>query len=971
METKILQVFYDNNGLPYKDQERLVHFPIVGSGFQGASNTTQIRFYFGTLGDTGTSWVATSKLPNGKIGSKVLTVEYDSELNEYYALMVLDSFYFQYKGDVFISLQGYDGGIEYTYDSEEEIYTINGTPTIQATGSIKIAINYATQFIGSGEESNADMQSLLALLGTKVTKTNTGQKVYVTLANGSQDTFTWDYYANQYTIPRRDINGAIKVGNPATNGDAVNLYYLNDNYGYLKNHIGYTDFGLFFLDVNGLSFKSTSFSQTANTDSYETYRFGGSAYNKSVNLNVEFSNINLKATTGITLRAPNNITVYNDILKASGIAVNIGSSTNRFSKGYFSNLYTPKLIDNRNNEYLLGESTNGQTYTIAPKSWVEDYVASQLSSVYKPQGSASVSSLNALTKSSEMNGYVYNVTTDGSLTNQDSSTLSVNAGDNVVFLWESGSWKWDDMSSFVDLSSYWTSTQTQNYIASQLADRAIFAGEVASTKVADFYNQYGTGIFLLNITGRGWILDLKTVVIGDSSITVTGSAISLEIFEQRVCNYASISLTENMYNLLNSVMTASYPLTSKVLNSSHSVVNLYGDKPVIFKINGSTDNNLYIGSFTMGTTNIGTVSDPLYEYEIEIECLDNANRWIRTGSSSNQYISLTIADVMNSTYLHIYEDSTNKVTSLSGSSTDTQYPSAKCVWDISQDIREVAEGKCDTFILSYEETVAHVKTLLTNSGAPYKAYKYLAGSYFDEQTPTEITSEVINGDYDSATLRNSLFNSQNASLSVTAGVEYPNKSYLILRQDFNFNFVEIGATSNISFWRIGDIVLVIETDVPDRWIAGTGSSATLYKLETAKVSLDNYYTKNHDLVPSSNGTYVLGNIDHRFGNLYLGGVEQPQIDFTDNYNLSLGMVGFYRNDVNMQFSCSSGNFVFDSNILPKVTNSSDLGSSTYKFKDINFAGSLKGGTTLTQSQYDALVSGGTVDSDTFYFIEEE
>ena len=171
MEIKILQVFLGADGLPYKDQERTVHFPIVGSGFQGASNTTKIRFYYDKLveqDDTETNWVACAKLPNGKIGSKVLETDYDSTLGEYYALLELDSFYFQYKGDVYISLQGYQGGVQVSYDEETELYTINGTPTIASTGSIKLSVNYATQFVGSGETSNVNFQRILADLGTKL-----------------------------------------------------------------------------------------------------------------------------------------------------------------------------------------------------------------------------------------------------------------------------------------------------------------------------------------------------------------------------------------------------------------------------------------------------------------------------------------------------------------------------------------------------------------------------------------------------------------------------------------------------------------------------------------------------------------------------------------------------------------------------------------------------------------------------------
>lgn len=168
MKTKVLQVFYNENGLPFKDQERTVHFPVIGSGFMGASNTTQIKFYFKEIGDDAVKYVAVSKLPNGKIGSKVLENYFDSELNEPYALLELDSYYTQYKGDLFISLQGYQGGVQVNYNEDTELYEIEGTPTIQATGSIKFTNNYATQFVGSGEEQNITLQQLLAIISDTV-----------------------------------------------------------------------------------------------------------------------------------------------------------------------------------------------------------------------------------------------------------------------------------------------------------------------------------------------------------------------------------------------------------------------------------------------------------------------------------------------------------------------------------------------------------------------------------------------------------------------------------------------------------------------------------------------------------------------------------------------------------------------------------------------------------------------------------
>ena len=184
MESKVLRVFYGNDCLPYKDSNRSVHFPIAGNAFQGANNSTEIRFYYGLLAGDDTTWVAVTKLPNGKIGSKVLTSYLDSELNEYYAKLELSSFYTQYKGDVYISLQGYQGGV--TVEEDDGIYTITGTPTIRATGSIKLAINYATQFVGSGEEENVTLQELFGYLSNKLDI----NKAIVTVANISSADIT-------------------------------------------------------------------------------------------------------------------------------------------------------------------------------------------------------------------------------------------------------------------------------------------------------------------------------------------------------------------------------------------------------------------------------------------------------------------------------------------------------------------------------------------------------------------------------------------------------------------------------------------------------------------------------------------------------------------------------------------------------------------------------------------------------------
>ena len=221
MEIKILQVFYDKNGLPYKDKERQVHFPIAGTGFLGASNTTQIKFYYDELDNLDeTTWVAVSKLPNGKVGSRVLESHLDSTLNEHYALLELDSYYTQYKGDVFISLQGYQGGVNLDYNEETSLYEIHGTPTIAATGSIKFTINYANQFVGSGETDNINFQRILADLGTKLgIRANS---VYVdTLPNVGND--------NTFYVIKNDPNDSNKANIYIWNSETKHYIWVGDN----------------------------------------------------------------------------------------------------------------------------------------------------------------------------------------------------------------------------------------------------------------------------------------------------------------------------------------------------------------------------------------------------------------------------------------------------------------------------------------------------------------------------------------------------------------------------------------------------------------------------------------------------------------------------------------------------------------------------------------------------------------------
>ena len=166
MQTKILNVFYGQDYLPYKDKELSVHYPVSGATFQNANLTSEVHFYFDKIGGTNTTWVANTKLPNGKIGSQILQTSSDENGN--YAIMPLTTFHTQYKGEIYVCLQGYEGDIEYEYDDDTDIYTIHGTPVIGTTGSIKLNVAYSTGIIGSSEDEDITLQVILAYLGEKL-----------------------------------------------------------------------------------------------------------------------------------------------------------------------------------------------------------------------------------------------------------------------------------------------------------------------------------------------------------------------------------------------------------------------------------------------------------------------------------------------------------------------------------------------------------------------------------------------------------------------------------------------------------------------------------------------------------------------------------------------------------------------------------------------------------------------------------
>lgn len=167
--SRVLNVFYGADRLPYKDQERQVHYPMVGNSFAGASLVDEIRFYAKDLGTENNVFVGIAKRPDGQRGYQVLTYGYDTELNEPYWTFNVAGWFTEKVGNVFVSLNVYQGGVDIEVDEDSGLAIVSGTPIIQATGSVVLSTNYAPVMDnGYGAVPTIDVQEALSLVGSKV-----------------------------------------------------------------------------------------------------------------------------------------------------------------------------------------------------------------------------------------------------------------------------------------------------------------------------------------------------------------------------------------------------------------------------------------------------------------------------------------------------------------------------------------------------------------------------------------------------------------------------------------------------------------------------------------------------------------------------------------------------------------------------------------------------------------------------------
>ena len=261
------------------------------------------------------------------------------------------------------------------------------------------------------------------------------------------------------------------------------------------------------------------------------------------------------------------------------------------------------------------------------------------------------------------------------------------------------------------------------------------------------------------------------------------------------------------------------------------------------------------------------------------------------------YINVTLADGTYTGQVFVLselESVGNKVTSLTSSSTDKQYPSAKAVFDALQNVIAVAEGKCKSYVLSNNYLLSE------DSWSNYTVY--------DENGDAIATW----ADFQTLVGARSLLNDQ--LKTQTAFTDNLSLYYVLTGSYPSFYFHR--AENYFADAKTGDVLLVVEINVPDRWLEVSTNSITFNILETAKVVIANMVTT--DTAQTITGTKTIIN----------------ELDF--KYSLAASHIWKLIAESDTSFT-----FGLDNSILCNFTTNNGYDFGSYNLKT---TGSLKGAT---------------------------
>ncbi len=206
-----------------------------------------------------------------------------------------------------------------------------------------------------------------------------------------------------------------------------------------------------------------------------------------------------------------------------------------------------------------------------------DIIKDGISSAYKIQGSSSVADLNSLEKTAAKNGFVYNITDSGSLTNEDSSTITVQVGDNVVLVWNEGEWYWDRLTGIVDTSNLVTLDTDQTITGKKTFNNSIYLPTTGGFIVCGNSNEIQINQNETKFDGKVRPWSGNTFDLGDSLYTWKDLYLSGKSYFSNPNALATFKLYENDYGRIRLESSVSgvnterfeiHPTTNFIINSN-------------------------------------------------------------------------------------------------------------------------------------------------------------------------------------------------------------------------------------------------------------------------------------------------------------------------------------------------------------------------------------------------------------------
>ena len=873
MSEKVIKVFFDQSGLPYKDKELTTHFPIVGSGFLGASNTTKIRFYFENIGTLNDTYLAVSKLPNGKQGSQLLNIK-SSDENGQYAELSLSEWYFQAKGDVFIGLKVYRGGVEVEIDNETGFSIVSGDPVIMVTGSIKLAINYAP--IGDVPDYRDEFTAyndILALMGEKpdidtvpllvnfsdyatwgALYEYVGNRPFVAYVNGVLSVCAIESEDSDYELLVNNSLGIFKTGTLSLDSA------IGDEYGAIAFE-QYEEINNNVIDLTGMSGTLTSEQQEliSKPNAYIRKDFNSLYYKMSVDTFLHISLV--EYTDYVTLFTG---TIVIDTSSNPYTWTQTNKSTNIYKKEKVDSLVSGLETKINASGHSLSATIDNQTYimTISLKDKNNNVISTQ-------QVDLPLESI--VTSATYYDEYSYGgvdyekVIVIVLATTPVPTIVPVGALVEGLITEETLDTTLESYVKDVEITSIKTVAEVLEEIG---GNNHIFSFDLMGIKYL--------GLF---VEGQGTDTDLE--LWSPSGTSKVASIDTTQLFRNEMSNAVVESSYFPIVSLSNPITTLSDEQMT-ILGQNNSVIS-YGGR-LYYKSNDAGGSIEFVCPDIDDTSVVAFGSHAQSKYEITV---NKSTKGTNVITITNYYYDKTQTDTLLGNKQNTLVSGQNIKTinneSLLGSG-NINIEGGSAEWgsiggDISDqtdlqteltNIREVAEGKCKAYTLRYQAT------------APQNDNE--AGRYYYVNENNEMVSFQSLQDFetyiDGLSLLNSSFNSQNSSIAIFQGSTLG--GYLILNEldNADYRLRVIKSSDFVGMVNTGDIIYVIETNVPDRWISKQASSyvAACYILETSKVDLTNYATKTEvnaksdltNVAPTYDNTltYTIGEVVSYNGKIY-------------------------------------------------------------------------------------------------------